>query len=337
MKKLLLCFILSFLLISCIGEVKSLNSFKIIDKYPLYSMKYYGDYGFDDFLKVGAKNDTEVEEFVRARLLGQSKGSYEPVAGGCTVFSVKNTENQVLFGRNFDFDFSPCMVLQTAPDNGYKSISLVNLGFLGYNKDKLPKKMSKDILMTLAGPYLPFEGMNEKGVAIALLAVPYAEPPKKDGQTTLNTTTAIRLVLDKAASVNEAIDLLKKYNYYFSGDVACHYLIADAQGDSALVEFMDNEVQVIRTKESYQVASNFIAYKDIRAGEGFDEFDRYNKVEEKLKKLKGNINENDTMKILESVSIKRTQWSAVYNLSKKTVSVSMGKNYDKQYSFDIKE
>jgi hypothetical protein len=60
-------------------------------------------------------------------------------------------------------------------------------------------------------------------------------------------------------------------------------------------------------------------------------------MEEKLKKLKGNINENDTMKILESVSIKRTQWSAVYNLSKKTVSVSMGKNYDKQYSFDIKE
>ncbi len=36
------------------------------------------------------------------------------------------------------------------------------------------------------------------------------------------------LVLDKAATVEEAIELLKQYNIYFSGDTGCYYLIADA-------------------------------------------------------------------------------------------------------------
>ena len=65
-----------------------------------------------------------------------------------------------------------------------------------------------DCFLTLAAPFLPFDGMNEKGLAIALLAVPEAEAPYNPDKIMLNTTTAIRLVLDKAANVEEAIELL---------------------------------------------------------------------------------------------------------------------------------
>lgn len=34
-------------------QTKTLNSIKQIDNYPLYTMTYYGDYGFDEFLKKG--------------------------------------------------------------------------------------------------------------------------------------------------------------------------------------------------------------------------------------------------------------------------------------------
>ena len=71
---------------------------------------------------------------------------------------------------------------------------------------------------------------------VALLAVPKAEVPYNPDNITLNTTTAIRLVLDKAATVEEAIELLKQYNIYFSWDIKCHYLIADAGGQSAEYE-----------------------------------------------------------------------------------------------------
>ena len=89
-------------------------------------------------------------------------------------------------------------------------------------------------IQKIASPFLPFDGMNEKGVAIALLAVPEAEPPYDSNKITLNTTTAIRLVLDYAATVEEAVELLRNYNIYFSGDVECHYLIADASGQSVI-------------------------------------------------------------------------------------------------------
>ena len=71
---------------------------------------------------------------------------------------------------------------------------------------------------------------------MALLAVPEADAGNTSDKVTLNTTTAIRLVLDKAANVEEAIELLSQYNIYFSGDVKCHFLIADAGGKSVLAE-----------------------------------------------------------------------------------------------------
>ena len=135
-----------------------------------------------------------------------------------------NEAGEILFARNFDFEYAPSMQLFTKPKNGYASVSTVNLAFAGYSKDNLLDGMNFDSFLTLAGPYLPFDGMNEKGLTMALLAVPEAHPAVDDTKVTLNTTTSIRLVLDKAATVEEAIDLLKQYNIYFSGDVDCHYI-----------------------------------------------------------------------------------------------------------------
>ena len=51
------------------NELKTLDSLKKIDDNVLYTMKYEGDYGFDDFLKVGASTDGELVKFVTERLL----------------------------------------------------------------------------------------------------------------------------------------------------------------------------------------------------------------------------------------------------------------------------
>ena len=51
------------------NELRSLMSLKKIDNYGMYQMTYYGDYGFDDFLEVGASNDADIETFVTKRLL----------------------------------------------------------------------------------------------------------------------------------------------------------------------------------------------------------------------------------------------------------------------------
>jgi len=59
----------------------------------------------------------------------------------------------------------------TAPDDGYASVSTVNLTFAGYSANNLlAGGISSSSFLTLVAPYLSFDGMNEKGVCITLLA-----------------------------------------------------------------------------------------------------------------------------------------------------------------------
>ena len=220
-------------------------------------------------------------------------------------------------------------------------IATVNLTFAGYSKDKLPDGLSLKSFLTLGAPFLPFDGVNEKGVAIALLAVPEAQLSFSENKVTLNTTTAIRLVLDKAANVDEAVELLKNYNIYFSSKINSHYLIADASGASVLVEYWDGEVKTVTTQENYQIATNFIAYNGLNIGEGGSEFERYNTVKERIQKNNGVLTESQTIELLTEVGVysdsgeDKLQWTVIYNLSTLKGKIFAHRNQDKLVSFQL--
>lgn len=322
------------------NELKSLSSLKQRGK-GVYTMTYCGDYGFDDFLKIGAESDKDVERFITKRLLKGLPIELNVADAGCTCFVSRNEENDVVFCRNFDFEYAPMLQVYTKPDNGYASISTVNLSFAGYGMDNLPSAgIGINNFLTLAAPYLPFDGMNEKGVCIALMAVPTANAGNSPDKVTLNTTTAIRLVLDKAADIDEAVNLLKQYNIYFSGDVECHFLIADASGKSVLVEYFDGGLQTIYPDADYQIGSNFIAYKGLNIGEGFNEFERYNTVEDVLKRNNNVVSMNECEELLNEIGIvykgiDKLQWSAVYNLTDKTGRIWPHRDNEKAWDFAL--
>jgi len=324
------------------NELRSLQSIEQVDDFPMYTMTYYGDYGFDEFLKEGAKDDSSIEQFVTKRLLKGIPVDLGVVGDGCTAFVAENEAGELIYGRNFDYDYSPSLQLITTPENGYRSISTVNLNFAGYGKDNLPDGLSLDSIATLSAPYLPVDGMNEKGFAVALLVVPEAPIDQDETKVSLNTTTAVRLLLDKAATVDEAVELLESYNIYFSGDLACHFLVADALGNSALIEFWDGELQVVTSPEDYQIASNFIAYNNLNIGIGYDEFERYNKVKDTLISNSGKINEEAAVNLLTSIGLKDNdtaddllQWSVIYNLTNRTGRIFADHNTDNIQYFDL--
>lgn len=321
------------------NELHSLASIKKVDDYPMYRMKYYGDYGFDEFLKTGARSDEDIETYVVKRLLKGVPIDLGITGDGCTAFVTSNPEGDIIFGRNFDFDYAPSLQVFTAPDDGYASVSTVNLTFAGYSANNLPAGgISANSFLTLAAPYLPFDGMNEKGVCIALLAVPEAQPPQSEDKVTLNTTTAIRLVLDKAASVGEAVDLLRQYNIYFSADVPCHYLIADSTGASVLVEYWDGALQMVVPDTNYQIASNFIAYDGINIGKGFTEFERYDAVKASIDERHGILSEDDAITLLSYIGVRDgnmdvLQWSVVYNLTESNGNIFAHRNLNNVLEF----
>ena len=109
------------------------------------------------------------------------------------------------FGRNFDWGACATLIVQTHPRGGYASISTVNMDFLN-----LGLNLSEDTsvrLMSAAAPYAPMDGMNAKGLCVAVLMI--EDRPGFDqntGKTDLTTTSAVRLLLDKAATVDEALE-----------------------------------------------------------------------------------------------------------------------------------
>lgn len=342
-------FLIAFLLVGtaavCLAfrhELKTLGSLKERSR-GVYTMRYDGDYGFDEFLLTGAKSDADIEAFVTKRLLKGLPIKLNVTDAGCTAFVSRDENGRILFARNFDFSYAPFVQLYTKPDKGYASVSTVNLSFAGYDADRLPSSgISPGNFLTLASPFLPFDGMNEKGVCMALLAVPEVQLADDPAKVTLNTTTAIRLVLDKAASIDEAVALLRQYNIYFSGGISCHFLLADASGKSVIVEYYDGGVQLVEADTDYQIASNFIAYKGLNIGEGYTEFERYDAVEACLLKNGGTATMADCEDLLNVIGvydgehgIDKLQWSVVYNLTDRTGRIWPHRDSGRKWDFTV--
>ena len=78
--------------------------------------------------------------------------------------------------------------------------------------------------------------MNEKGVSIAVLTLD-SEPVNQDtGKQKILRPLAIRLVLDRAATTQEAVDLLDSYDMFETSGRDYHFFVTDAAGDARVIE-----------------------------------------------------------------------------------------------------
>ena len=246
----------------------------------LYVMEYRGDYGFDEFLvRGGAADDSAVADYLIGFL---SRGFYKkadnettPGDFGCSTVCVKNKNGAVFFGRNFDWEKGRAMIVHTVPEHGYESLSTCDLDFLGFGDDYEPDGSMQERIRTLAAIYVPLDGMNEKGLIVAdLMAGDKEETHQKTDKPDLTTTTAIRLMLDHAANVDEAVELLKQYDMNSSIGAAHHFALADANGKSVVVEYVNGEMLVTETNI---VTNHYLAdcpKKGVGSEQSHQRFDR---------------------------------------------------------------
>lgn len=305
------------------NEEKTLKSLKKVNNHPLYVMTYYGDYGFDDYLKVGYNrqsfNNKDLEDWA------------------CSCFAGLNKEGDMIFGRNFDWYYSPKLLLFTNPPNGYASVSMVDIRYLGFNKDEDIANGSPEALENLLeAPYLPFDGMNEYGLTIGEMTATGSKTSKDPDKVTLGPNTCIRLVLDYAKNVEEAVSLLEQYNIDFPPAPPLHYQISDVEGNSAVIEFVDGEMKVIRNTKPWQASTNFLIYN---SDENSIFCSRYNKAMNVLEEKNGKITDIEAMELLEDISQGSTQWSIVYNMTTGDIKVAMGREYSdiKEYKIEMKK
>ena len=185
---------------------------------------------------------------------------------GCSTISARTSEGEAVFGRNFDWGTCTALIVQTRPAKGYTSVSTVNMDFLNLGL-RMPEETQMRLL-SVAAPFAPMDGMNEKGLCVAVLMIQDSPGFQQDtGKPDLTTTTAVRLLLDQAADVEEAVELLSQYDMHASAGMMVHFALADATGHSVVVEYIDNEMVVTET----EVVTNYYLSPGEKYGIGTEE------------------------------------------------------------------
>ena len=369
------------------NELSSLTSLKLLRERndahldgDVYTMNVKGDFYLDEFVaQGGAKNDTELINFVTSKL---TKGLIDIEMSdpeiGCASFTATTADGDALFARIYDFSKTNTVIVTTEANEGrHASISTVDLQFLGIDADTgLSSLMDK--ITALASTYAPLDGINDAGVACGIYKT------YQGGETTvatdqntdkpdLTSTTLLRLILDYADNVEEAVEIASQYDLHDSAGTSFHYMVADATGKSAILEWTydtdltdndgasrelnviynddDERIGTAEASADYQWITNFILQPDYY--ETDDEkkgFDRYEKIYEELSKTDGIVeDEQAAMDILAAIG--RRTWknddgngctvhSAVYNLTDKTVMWVPNENFDDStaiYTFQFED
>ncbi len=301
-------------------------------------VRYEGDYGFDQFLEQGgADSDEGVAEYLARQMSANGlKILFGGNPFGCSTLSVAHSEEGYLFGRNFDWNRCSGLIISSRPEHGYASVSTVNMDFVhagGIDISRFP-----DHIQAVIGLYAPLDGMNEKGMAVSVNMIQDTDGIEQDsGKPDLTTTTAVRLILDQASDVKEAVELLEQYDLHVSMGMMVHFALADAGGNSVAVEYIDNKMAVTETP----AVTNFYLAQGEKYGIGTEQsHTRYDMLTQALEEQK-TMEEEDLRDVLDSVGkdnfggSESTEWSIVMNQETKKLTYFHRENYENGYTVSV--
>ena len=162
---------------SRIQTANSIEKLTDYDDYNLYRMQVRYDYDLDKMIaNTTADNQSFIDAAVK-QALPLLPVSIKAPTFGCSAFHIQETGGDHLMGRNYDFKRdTSAMLVCTAPKDGYKSIAFAALDNLGVNQADASTKAK---IASLLAPFACLDGINEKGVSIAVLTLD-SEPTKQD-------------------------------------------------------------------------------------------------------------------------------------------------------------
>ncbi|MBQ9902743.1 MAG: linear amide C-N hydrolase [Clostridia bacterium] len=314
------------------GPVKTISTIERIDD-GIYKITYSQDYKLDKALKANIRTEDEFLKFVSDNFYFgiPVKANQDYVA--CSTFLTENPGGGYIAGRNFDYSETDLLTVYTKPDKGYASIGMVPLGSVNIGiKDGIQAESTMGKFLMLAAPYLCVDGMNEKGLMVAVLDLNPPSIRQDTGKPKINTMIAVRMLLDRAANVEEAIHMLEQYDFNSMSRMAQHIYLADAQGGSAVVEWrFTNEWGQKNGFERKITRSPVCTNFWLCDGETEGKCNRFDTLTKRLTEKPVNTPE-DAMQNLDAASVSWTQWSCVYQLSDFSVNIVLDNNHSKVFS-----
>ncbi|NML20724.1 linear amide C-N hydrolase [Pseudoflavitalea sp. G-6-1-2] len=244
----------------------------------------------------------------------------------CSTFLI-NKNGHLVFGRNYDWSTGNGIVLINP--SGLTKSSMVY-------EEKNITWTSKygSLTFNQFGKEFPYGGMNEKGLVIDLMALDGTVYEADDDRPAINQVQWIQYQLDNSATVAEVLASEKLLRISRKSPSTNHFLIADATGDAATIEFINGKMIVHRGKQlpvpvltnnTYQSAqNNFKSAKDILATKSNSQL-RFNKACSMVSKYQQDVNSktspvDEAFKIMNEISQgDYTVWSIAYDITNRRI------------------
>jgi len=301
----------------------TLSTLEKIDDYPIYTMRYFGPYIRASELQPEIDPD---------------EAALKATDWACSLIAALGDPSRPMFGRSFDWEYSPILVLTLEPEEGHRSIMSIDVAYLvdPADIDRLDECEAEDLLGLLSAPFLTFDGMNEHGVAIGMAAVEHAsgyssDPEKRD----IGDMQLMREILEAAGTVDEAIAFLEGINPTSQGGPSMHYLIADRTPSAALIEYHDGEMAVFRSSAEapWQHGTNFRVV--LTEGHPAGNCWRYDLIDATLREEEGALTVSEMLDLLADVSVAHTRWSIVYDLTALEMQLVIERAWDDVHTFSL--
>ncbi len=353
------------------GEIRSIGTIESVggNEY-LYRMEYKAKYDLDDLISKDIDSNPRLLEYVIGRIgkglplkiksaqVADEDGNLETF--NCTSFQAAQADGDGFwYGRNYDYYKNPTLVTISRPKKGYASIAVSDMSHFGYGLDKLPVKFMGKV-NCLAAIYAPVDGINEKGLCTSIMALPGQAACQESGKHKVGTTIIMRLWLDRCATVQEALDLAATLDIRHDAAVGSgyHYMIADASGDCAVLEFDKEDgwkSMIVRkdpSEKSILVTNHLLSPKyyttvpDIAVGNPHSKsWWRYETAGAYLAEHSGTLSLEQAQECLAMVhwkdliwedgTVEDTQYSNVYDQQNITLALRNWNDYDTTVRFSL--
>lgn len=173
----------------------------------------------------------------------------------CSTFFI-NSNGELVFGRNYDWVTGTGTIC-----TNLKGLAKTSLKMEDGNTIDWTSKYGS-ITFNQYGKEFPTGGMNEKGLVVELMWLDGTTYPAKDNRAALTALQWIQYQLDNCANIHEVIETDKRVRISVH-NAPLHFLIADADGNAATIEFFSGKIIIhtgkglpfpVLTNNSYHVS-----------------------------------------------------------------------------------
>ena len=230
----------------------------------------------------------------------------------------------MVFGRNYDWITDAGMVCTNLKGLSKTSLKTENGETISW------VSQYGSITFNQYGKEFPTGGMNEKGLVVELMWLDETKYPSNDNRPVVGVLQWIQYQLDNCATIDELISTDKKLRISATGTTPLHYLVADANGNVATIEFLKGKMVVHKDNDlPFTVLTNnrydesVKSYKNSSA-RGNNSLERFGQACNMIQQLKSDNNTKPVadyaFDILGEVSQGNyTKWSIVYDITNKKI------------------